>query len=155
MRKTRSMLVITFCMFTLLSKAQPADRQGNRAEKLESMKIGFLTQKLNLTSDEAKRFWPVYNQYQNELQQLRKNRKDEKQEARDNLISMSDKEAEKIVDDEIAFRQNELDILKKYHVQFKQVLPVKKVALLYRSEEAFKRELLQKLRDGGDGKRQP
>ena len=99
----------------------------------------------------------MYNQYQDELQALRKNRKDDRQDAKDNFANMSDKEAEKVVDDEIAFRQNELDILKKYHAQFKQVLPIKKVALLYRSEEAFKRELLQRLRDGRNGgaKRQP
>lgn len=151
--------VIAFSMITLHVKAQPDNLPDNRAEKLETMKIGFLTRQLNLTSDEAKRFWHVYNQYQNELQALRKNRKADRQDAKDNFASMSDKEAEKVVDDEIAFRQNELDILKKYHAQFKQVLPIKKVALLYRSEEAFKRELLQKLRDGADrkggGRRQP
>ncbi|MEZ5067143.1 MAG: hypothetical protein R2847_00975 [Bacteroidia bacterium] len=98
-------------------QAQPGDRAGNRSERMETMKIGFLTQQLHLTVTKQ-RFWPVYNQYQDELQALRKNRKDDRQDAKDNFANMSDKEAEKVVDDEIAFRQNELDILKKYHAQF-------------------------------------
>lgn len=157
MKKLKLFMVMAFTAVAMVAKAQPGDRAGNRSERMETMKIGFLTQQLHLTSDEAKRFWPVYNQYQDELQALRKNRKDDRQDAKVNFANMSDKEAEKVVDDEIAFRQNELDILKKYHAQFKQVLPIKKVALLYRSEEAFKRELLQRLRDGRNGgaKRQP
>ncbi|QQR95672.1 MAG: hypothetical protein IPJ93_02755 [Bacteroidota bacterium] len=65
---------------------------------------------------------------------------------------MSDKEVEKVVDDEIVFRQSELDIIKKYHAQFKQVLPIKKVARLYQAEEDFKKELLRQLKDRRDAR---
>jgi hypothetical protein len=60
---------------------------------------------------------------------------------------MPDKDVEKAVDTELGFRQNELDLLKKYHGQFKQVLPIKKVAKLYRAEEDFKRELLDRIKE--------
>jgi hypothetical protein len=65
---------------------------------------------------------------------------------------MNEKDAEKIVDGEIVFRQQELDVLKKYHAQFKLILPIKKVAKLYRAEEDFKRELLDRIRDRRDRK---
>ncbi|MCB0850541.1 MAG: hypothetical protein KDC20_12430, partial [Bacteroidetes bacterium] len=107
MKKLKLFMVMAFTAVAMVAKAQPGDRAGNRSERMETMKIGFLTQQLHLTSDEAKRFWPVYNQYQDELQALRKNRKDDRQDAKDNFANMSDKEAEKVVDDEIAFRQNE------------------------------------------------
>ena len=73
--------------------------------------------------------------------------------ARDEFDTMADKDVEKLVDGEIAFRQAEIDVLKKYNPQFKKVLPMKKVAKLYRAEEDFKRELLQKLQErrGGGG----
>jgi hypothetical protein len=73
--------------------------------------------------------------------------------AREDMDSMSDAEIEKTVDSEIAFRQAELDIIKKYHPQFKKVLPIRKVGRLYRAEEEFKRELLRKLQDKKDDRR--
>ena len=60
---------------------------------------------------------------------------------------MSDKEIEKLVDGEIIFRQNEMDVKKKFHLQLKKVLPLRKLALLYRAEEDFKRELLKKIQE--------
>ena len=49
-------------------KAQDPD--DTRAEKIQSLKIAFITQKLQLTPDEAQKFWPVYNQYDNEIHSL-------------------------------------------------------------------------------------
>jgi len=47
--------------------AQPP-RDG---ERLEALKIAYLTKKLNLTTEEAQRFWPVYNQYMADLKKIR------------------------------------------------------------------------------------
>ncbi|MFI5217919.1 MAG: hypothetical protein ACHQNT_00410 [Bacteroidia bacterium] len=146
--KNKLLSLPAICMLvTSLSIAQPGEKMEERKENIEAMKIGFLTKRLDLTPDEAKTFWPVYNQFQNELEALRKSRRGERKEAKDEFANMPDKDVEKMVDGEIAFRQNELDIMKKYHAQFKQVLPIKKVASLYRTEEDFKRELLNRLQD--------
>ncbi len=146
MKKT----ILTICismLATVIMLAQPGSRMQEKKEQIEAMKIGFITKQLDLTSDEAKNFWPVYNQYQKDLDDLRKRRRGDRRDAKEDFSSMNDKEVEKVVDDEIVFKQNELDIMKRYHSQFKQVLPIKKVAMLYRSEEDFKRELLQKLKE--------
>jgi len=120
-------------------------------EEVETMKIGFLTQRLDLEPDEAKVFWPVYNKYQGELEILRKSRRENLGNARANFDEMTEKEVEKAVDSELGFRQSELDLLKKYHGQFKQVLHIKKVAKLYKAEEDFKRELLDKIKENRQG----
>ncbi|MFM2135621.1 MAG: hypothetical protein RL021_1021 [Bacteroidota bacterium] len=131
----------------------PKSPSGKQRERIEAMKIGFLSDRLQLTPDEAKVFWPVYDQYQNELEKLRKDRKENLLNGKENMDEMSDAEIEKTVDNEIAFRQAELDIVKKYHPQFKKVLPVRKVGRLYRAEEEFKRELLRQLQERKDGQR--
>lgn len=117
------------------------------------MKIGFLTDRLELTPEEAKTFWPVYNKYSDELEQLRKGRRENIINARENFDDMSDAELEKTVDNEILFRQNEIDLLKKYHPQFKKILPIRKVAKLYKAEEEFKRKLLEMLKERREGDR--
>ena len=138
-----------------ISMAQPGSGppqfSPEKREEIEAMKVGFLTRKLDLTPDEAKTFWPVYNQYQDELGKLRDNRRNEHMSVKNELDSLSEKEIEKIVDGEIAFRQSELDIMKKFNSRFKSVLPMKKVAKLYRAEEDFKRELLHQLREKREG----
>ena len=68
-------------------------------------------------------------------------------ESKENIDELSDKEVEKLVDEEISERQKELDLQKEYHAKFKAVLPIKKVAKLYRAEDKFKRVLLNKLKD--------
>jgi len=130
--------------------AQPGSGQAPSTEKkeeIEAMKVAFITRKLDLTPDEAKTFWPVYNQFQGELDKIRESQRTQRKAARDEMDTMSDKDVEKVVDGEIAFRQSELDVLKKYNSQFKSVLPIKKVARLYRAEEDFKRELLQRIQE--------
>ncbi len=154
--KTRSLfpaaaLAAAFFLATAPSIAQPPpDRMEDRREDIEAMKIGFLTKRLDLTPDEAKVFWPVYNQFTAERDKLRQSMRDSRRELREDFENRSDKEVESAVDGEIAFRQQELDLMKTYHAQFKQVLPIKKVARLYRSEEDFKRELLQRLQQRRD-----
>ena len=149
------LLIVCFFLFSLASLAQgpPQSEQSQKQdqrpvkERVEALKVGFLTERLNLTPEEAKVFWPVYNQYQDELEQLRKSRRDNLVNAKTNFDEMSDKDVEKVIDAEFAIRQSELDLQKKYNSRFKQVLPMKKVARLYKAEEDFKRQLLERIKE--------
>ena len=150
-------LMVLLSLWMVPAMAQPGGGpplSPEKKEEIEAMKVAFLTRKLDLTPDEAKTFWPVYDQFQDELDKLREAHRKQRKAVKDEMDSMSDKEVEKVVDGEIVFRQAELDILKKYNSQFKTVLPMKKVAKLYRAEEDFKRELLQRIQErpkGGPG----
>lgn len=149
--KNIKLLLLNLFLFTAVAlQAQPPHAR----EKVEAMKIGFLTERLELSPEEAQVFWPVYNQYQDELEKVRLTRKDYISAARKGMDDLSDKEIEKLVDSELAFRQSELDLQKKYHGQFKKVLPIKKVAKLYRAEEDFKRKLLEMIQDRRDENRE-
>lgn len=127
----------------------PSPPDPMRKEKMESMKIAFLTQKLDLTPDEAQKFWPVYNEFQKKREELHKKRREETKSAKGNLDSLSDKQIEAFVDGEMAFRQKNLDLEKEYHGKFKSVLPIRKVAKLYRAEDMFARHLLEQISDRG------
>lgn len=156
----KQIFIVLFLASVLNLMAQEGPPPGDKGprpgrERVEAMKVGFLTQRLNLSPEEAKTFWPVYNKYQDELESIRKSRRENIVNAKTNFDEMSDKDVEKTVDSELSFRQSELDLLKKYHGQFKQVLPIKKVAKLYRAEEDFKRELLDRIKENrGEMKRE-
>jgi hypothetical protein len=131
-------LVAIIATISLNAKAQ-------KGERLESMKIGFITERLNLSSDEAKVFWPVYNKFTDDMKKLRQSSKGKISEEMADMPAMTDAEAEKILNDMVNFKIQEADLLKKYAAEFKKVIPVKKVVLLLKAENDFKRELLKKL----------
>ncbi len=135
-------LAIVFIVFFKNTQAQE-----NRREEIESFRIAYFTKQLNLTSEEAKKFWPVYNEMQAEIQKIQKERRNRHRDLRDTKDNLSDAELEKSINDEMASRQKELDIEKKYHERYKQILSMKKLAVYYRAQEGFKRELIRKLQD--------
>ena len=145
--KTALLTLVTIIGFTAISIAQPGPKHEEKKEKVEAMKIGFITQQMNLTPEEAQKFWPVYNQMNNEIENLRKERQLSRENVKDNFETMTDPEFEKLINDELASRQKEFDIQKKYVAQFKAVVSIKKVAQFYRAEEQFKRKLLEKIQE--------
>jgi len=151
MKKTTLTLLATVG-FSFILLAQPGGKMEQKKEKVEAMKIGFITQQMNLTPEEAQKFWPVYNQMNNEIETLRKERQLSRENAKENFDIMSDAEVEKLINDEMASRQKELDVHKKYVTQFKAVLSIKKVAQFYKAEEGFKRRLLEKIQEKSEEK---
>lgn len=143
--------ILVMLLFSVLicqvGLAQPPQPGPEVREEIESMRIAFFTRKLQLSPDEAKVFWPVFNSYTDEMNTLRKEHGKKMRSSQEKLDNMSATEIEKLADEEIAFGQQELDVRKKYHAQFKQILPAKKVVMLYHAEDEFKRELIGRLRD--------
>lgn len=123
------------------------EHRQEQKEKIESEKIAFITKELDLTPDEAQKFWPVYNQFAKEKEDLRKQRREMLKEAKADGGEMTDAELQKAMENRLSTKQKELDLEKQYHTRFLGVLPVKKVANLYRAEEKFKRVLLARIRE--------
>ncbi len=155
--KKIQLLLPTLLLVSSIALAQPGQvdkmNKGERKEKVEAMKIAYLTNKLELTPTEAQQFWPVFNEFEAKIQAIRQSRRKDSREGQDNLDQLSDKEVETLIDSEVAFRQKELDVMKEYHSKFKAVLPIRKVAKLYRAQEDFKRELLKKIQERKGEKR--
>ncbi len=124
-----------------------AQSQSDKRENIEAFRIAYFTRIIGLSSEEAKTFWPIYNEMQLEQEKVRKERRNRTFNAKESIETMTDKELEKLVDDEINSRQRELDIEKKYHEKFKSILPINKVVKYYRAEEGFKRELVKRLQE--------
>jgi hypothetical protein len=123
--------------------------QRPKGEEIEALKIAFFTKKLDLSPDEAKVFWPIYNDMQDEQNAIRKERFQKmisfKKTAE--IDNLSDAQIQSLITSEFDFRQRDLNIEKKYYTRFKAVLPIKIIGKYYRAQEAFKRELLNRFKD--------
>jgi len=129
-----------------------ADAQSlNKREQLESQKVAFFTQQLNLTVEEAQVFWPLYNEYQQKEDELNKSRRAiiKKLETEPNL---DEKELTELSDKYIAIQVEEAKLASTYHEKFKKILPIKKLIAYYEAERKYKRFLLQQLQKRQKGK---
>ena len=70
--------------------AQPM--QNRMKERVEAQRIGFITQRVNLTPEESQQFWPIYNEYTDKMRQIRSSNKGEK-----SFDDMSDADTEKMI----------------------------------------------------------
>jgi hypothetical protein len=124
----------------LTSQAQPQTPK----EKIEQLRIAFITKELGLTSDEAKVFWPVYDKYRSELEALRDGKVD-----LDNIdyTKLTDEEADKKAKELFAQKQAEIDLQKKYYAELKKVIPAKKVLRLMKAEADFRQKLIEMMRN--------
>jgi hypothetical protein len=114
-------------------KGEEVQRENKKAQK-----IAYISTKLELTTAEAEKFWPVYNASEAEFKLLKKEHRAAMGE-RKKISEMSDTEVEKLLDTGLEIQQKELEIRKKYLVKFKEVLPIKKVAKLTRIEHEFRK----------------
>ena len=124
-----------------LHAQSPDDRR-----QLEAFRVAFFTRQLDLSSEEAQRFWPVFNQFtqakndlnreENRLQQRMRNAYDGDDETK--LAALSDAY--------IAIQKRKYELRAEYHDEFKKVLPIRKVVRLYKAENEFRRELLEEIR---------
>ncbi|GGC74968.1 hypothetical protein GCM10011387_30850 [Pedobacter quisquiliarum] len=154
-RKLNTMKNIWIAMLLLFIPALlNAQDRGNRNEEIESYKIAYLTQKLDLSSGEAKIFWPIYNDWQKELSALRSERNKNVISFRktEEIEALSDNEIHALITNEINYKQRNLNIEKKYYNRLKSSLPLKVVGKYYRAQETFKKELLNRF---GRGRNQP
>lgn len=130
-------------------------RHGDH-EEIEKMKIAFLTEKLDLSVEEAQAFWPVYNKYEDTRKELREKYKASCKSKGVDVSDLSDEEAKEYVASKIAYEKAKLEAEVKFQEALAEILSYKKIALLYSSEREFKRHLFKEMKDrsencGGHG----
>jgi hypothetical protein len=128
------------------TKAEPQNfeqKRADRKEKMDALRVGFLTQELQLSTAEAEKFWPVFNQFQNEMRATRLENMPKGKRNENVTPEQSAAMADKI----LINKQKILDIEKKYHSQFKEILGPEKLAKLYLAERKFKEKVMQNLRE--------
>jgi len=148
----------TITLFLFLSMCFSGFAQQNRGEhngsgkmrkKFEAEKVSFITQQLDLTPKEAQIFWPLYNEKNQKLNEFRNKSRGFFRQLKDEKKSLTDEELMKISEQLIDYRISEANLDKEYHQKFKEILPIKKILLLYQAERKFQRMLLHKIKEKG------
>ena len=121
--------------------------QNTNLEKLNNYKIGFFTKRLNLTSEEAEKFWPVYNEYQIQRNQIQQEKMKINRTFNQNGSSLSDKQLEEMGDKYVDLLVQESGLAVTFHKKLKTVLLPAKVIIYYQAENQYKVQLLNELQN--------
>lgn len=110
----------------------------NDGGRIAALKIAYLTKKLNLSTEEAQKFWPIYNKYTEEIRQVRIEQRQKKMP-------------------EIEVEDKLLNIRKKYNGEFVKALSPDKVNTFFRSEKEFgiflQKEMMERRQQRLDNRR--
>ncbi len=117
-------LVAAFLGFVFFAKAQENSESSKKQQDIEALKVAFISRELELTPDEAQKFWPVYNQYSNELKGV-------------------------VQDDQNVIDRDEkvLNLRKKYRDEFTRVLGPQRMNRLYNAEGRFRQILIKAIKN--------
>jgi hypothetical protein len=113
-------IIIAFVFMGGFAKAQEEIPSEKQQQNIEALKVAFISKELDLTPDEAQKFWPVYNQYSKELNSTLMNEKD---------VLIRD---EKV-----------LNLRKSYKDQFTKVLGAERMNRVFNSEGRFRQLLIK------------
>lgn len=132
------------------------DKKPRRWNEIMSQKVAFVTQQLQLTPEEAEKFWPIYNAASEEVWKASKktlraiaalvnSTKDD--------ATQSEEEIKKLVANLDNCKMNEIKTFNKLFTEISKVLPLKKAAKIYGIEEQFRQHLIKNLSKRAPGQK--
>jgi Spy/CpxP family protein refolding chaperone len=141
------LLFCTAFFFTDIDAQDPGRREQIK-EKLKANHVAYITNELDLTEEESQKFWPIYNQYRQEMDALKEENTPQQ------VKNMTDKEADEFLNKMLEKKARELDVQKKYIQKLKSAIPAKKIALLLHAEREFREKVVQNMKNRRENKRE-
>ena len=128
-------LICLCCCFATGLYSQDADR-------IESFKIGFFTEKLELTPEESREFWPLYNDYKQDIRDIKQNKRVRPRQ----MSLLSDDELESVIENFLSSQEEEVERTRTFYADLKAALPIRKAVMVFFVERDFNAKLLQTMR---------
>lgn len=133
-------------LFLFLIKGYSAVAQTGK-DKVEALRVTYINENVGLTSSEAEKFWPVYNEYNEKIKSIRRNlRKSYKNRSE----TLSDKEAEQLSILFVQSKQAEADVHRQYYEKLKAIIGAKKLVFLHQAEEEFRMKVIKSIKGEND-----
>lgn len=142
MKTARLILLIGFTFSISTIRAQIPAR-----ERMDAYKIAFFTRKMNLSSQEAEKFWPVYNEYTQQRNQLQMEKQTIMRTFNQSESTLSDKEISELSNKYLDILVKESAIAVDFHKKVMQILTPGKVIRMYQAENQYRLQLLNELQN--------
>ena len=142
-------LLLLMCTATFAAQAQEDDMpalSGERLKEIKAQKTAYLTTKLGLTTEEAQRFWPIYNEYDDTREKLRKEMRELHKSGKEDG-GLTEATAKVMLTKGLDIRTRELELERTYSERFSKSIGALKTVQLVKAERDFNKEVLRRFRD--------
>lgn len=119
--------------------------QTDAMEKLEAAKIALITERLELTPDQAEKFWPIYRQFADEQKSLRREFQQLKQGY--DPSQATEAQNQQMLDEGLKIREKQLNLEKTYSSRMQEVISTRQLMNLRKAEDDFKQMLLKRIKE--------
>lgn len=135
--------ILQITVMTLFISASVFAQRPDR-EKIKALKIAHITEQLDLSKDEAQKFWPIYNANEAAEHLLRLKSGELRQENGSN--DLTEDEAKAVLLKMISIEQKKVELHSKMMTDLLEILPATKIIKLIQTEKSFKRKMLQEFK---------
>ncbi|WP_338391461.1 hypothetical protein [Fulvitalea axinellae] len=118
---------------------------GNDNERIQSVKIAFITDLLELSPTQAQQFWPLFNEYSAKYKALADQWMEVAKLVRKNP-KLNEKESEKNLKRILELQEKQDSLKRQYLTEYEKFLSKNQVLKLALIESSFKRFLLKHMR---------
>jgi len=116
--------------------------QRPNLERVKAVRVAVLTEKMNLSAEEAEKFWPVYNEYEKEQKKIR-----EKFQPNKDILALDDSAVEKHLFGMLDMEEELVKLKKKYYLNLSKMVGYRKVAILAKSDREFNFAMIERLKN--------
>ena len=134
--KIKTTLIALLCPLFMFSQ----NILDKKRQKIESEKIAYITNALDLSLEEAQAFWPLYNEYSVKKNAVNQKRIKEFDNLKENKSSLSEQEIGIILDQKFKMEQEILDLKMNYKKEFQKVISNTQLSNLYHAEREFRKK---------------
>lgn len=140
-------LLLFLSIATFAQGGKLRERFQQKKDQVKAMKIAFITSELNLTPDEAAKFWPLFNEFEEKQKAIRQDKIKNYIDRSQGSDKLTEKEALNLLNQMETAEEELHQLRKKFVANLKGVLPATKILKLKKAEEEFSKKLLQEYRN--------
>lgn len=137
MNKSTIVAVIIFLGWSSCLYAQIGQQKSGQ---IQAQKIAFLTNKMNLTVEEAESFWPIYHEYDRQKKVL-------SEEAKSSITNPTDEEAKMILEKHLTKAEKEIALTRDFIEKASEVVSYRKLYELEVGEREFRLWILNRYKE--------
>lgn len=136
-RQMKTIITLLILSMSLSSFSQDNDRR----ERIKALKVAYLTEQLELSKTEAQQFWPVYNAFEEQEHQFRKEGYSKRKDI--NVETLSEQEAKKMIDEMSSLEKKKYELRETFIKDLQKILSSKKIIKLKSAEDDFNKKMFE------------